>query len=335
MKQFFKLLSMTSSISQQVGQLIITGFAQTTLTDDDQIVKEVKDGLLGGVLFYGRNIESEAQVRDLTSFLQSQALEKAPLFCCIDQEGGQVAPLNPEKGFVATASHLEISQIDEQAKVIATLVKENGFNVNFAPCVDVAVNPDNFIVKKGRCFSDDPVKVSELSKRYIAQHQKVGVLTSAKHFPGHGSSTGDTHNEFVDVSKSRLASELDPYRRTTADMVMLAHVFDSRIDSKLPASLSDKVVKLLKDKVGYDGVVITDDLQMEGIATTHTAEQAAVTALNAGVDLLLFANHKGDQELASRVRAAIIKEVPQQRITEAFDKVMALKAKLNAAAALV
>jgi beta-N-acetylhexosaminidase len=171
-----------------------------------------------------------------------------------------------------------------------------GINYNLAPDVDLAINKKNHVIYKlGRSYGADPKTVVKYSSIFMDAMHNNCVLTSLKHFPGHGSSLGDTHKGFVDVTKLWKKVELEPYRMlaqsTVIDTVMVAHVFNKNIDSKYPATLSAKTVNgLLRQEFGFDGVVITDDLQMGAIQHKYGLKNTLKLAINAGNDILLFGN---------------------------------------------
>lgn len=261
-------------------------------------LSRVECGVRKGV---SRNIASPEQLRGLTAELQ--AASEPLLLIAIDQEGGQVARLNAQNGFPQFPSHAEMGEKFEPAETqltashIAEALAEVGVNVNFAPVVDLNINPRNPIIgAQGRSFSDDPAVVTDHARSFIAGHRAHGVATAIKHFPGHGSSTADTHLSAVDVTESFKDSELVPYRclinEGVVDMVMVGHLRHRSFDPELPASLSAKMIDgLLRGEMGFDGVVVTDCLDMAAAAEDYSLQERITLALNAGVDLLLFGNN--------------------------------------------
>ena len=169
-----------------------------------------------------------------------------------------------------------------------------GVNINLAPVADLAINPNNrVIVKWGRSFGADVNSVVKYDSIFINAMHRYGVGTSLKHFPGHGSSLGDTHKGFVDVTNLWQERELEPYikLKSQTDTIMVAHIFNRRLDPSYPASLSNNIVNgLLRGKIGFRGVVISDDMQMGAIAKHYGLRERIKLAINAGVDILLFAN---------------------------------------------
>jgi beta-N-acetylhexosaminidase len=212
--------------------------------------------------------------------------------------------LSPRAGYPPTLSHSELGEKDDlalteiEARLIGGMLSEAGVNWNLAPVVDVALNPLNqVIVKSGRSFSADPERVTAHARSYILGMRSERILTALKHFPGHGSSLGDTHLGFVDVTDlARPEVELLPYRTLVregiVDAVMTAHVFNRTLDPNYPATLSPATIQgLLRQELGFEGVVVSDDLLMGAIVKEYEIEEAAVLALQSGVDLLLISEN--------------------------------------------
>jgi len=299
----------------------MVGFRGTNVADDHFILRAIRENHLGGVILfdydlesraYGRNIVSPEQLRALTDRLRREA--RRSLLIAIDQEGGRVNRLSPRYGFPATLSHEELGRIDDPAETTrraaaqARTLREAGINFNLAPVVDLRVNPDNPVIARyGRAFAADPAKVTAQARAYIAGHRQEGVLTCLKHFPGHGSSSADSHLGFTDISAGWREEELIPYRELVAggmaDAVMTAHVFNARLDKDLPATLSPAVIDgLLRKGLGFSGPVLSDDLQMAAISARHSLPEAVEKAVLAGVDILVFGNNLAyDEEIVPRV----------------------------------
>ena len=214
-----------------------------------------------------------------------------------------------------------------------------GINYDLAPVVDLDINKNNSVIHKlGRSFGEDPKKVASTATIFVEAMHENGVLTSLKHFPGHGSSVGDTHKGFVDVSTLWNQVELEPYilLKDKADSVMVAHVFNNTLDSRYPASLSfNTISKLLRDEIGYKGVVITDDLQMGAITSKYSLEETLELAINAGVDILLFGNQLNSKALVPNKtlintidKLLNNKNIDMKNIDSAYERVQKLKMKL-------
>lgn len=340
---------------EKIGQLLLLGFKGRSAADTAPIVRDLREHAIGSVILFdvdltgtvdsgqpgSRNITSPAQVRELVAHLQSHA--RTPLLVAVDQEGGRVNRLKPAYGFPASLSHEELGARDDvaftraQAAATAGTLASVGLNWNLAPVVDLDANPANPIIAgKRRSFAADPEKVARHAAAFVAGHRAHGVLTCLKHFPGHGSAAGDTHLGFVDVTSTWHERELTPFRRLIAagqaDAVMSAHVFHGGLDPELPATLSRAVITgLLREKLGFAGVVLSDDLEMKAIAGRYGLEQAIPAALNAGVDVLCFGNNLAyDPDIAAKAAAIIERAVrdglvPEQRIDESCARVLALK----------
>lgn len=290
---------------EKIGQLFMVGFLGTRVTPD--LAAFLKDYQPGGVILFSRNLESVEQIVELTNDLQ-QCSPKSPLLIAIDQEGGRVSRL--PKGFTIFPPCQLIGRCHSSelayaaAATIAKELKSVGINMNMAPVLDVNSNPDNPVIGD-RAFGSDPETVIELGLVTAAGLQDSKVVACGKHFPGHGDTNADSHKELpvVVASRERLeAVEFAPFRRATAAGVaslMTAHVLYRALDERLPATLSpDIVTHLLREQMGYDGVVLTDDLEMHAIVDHYGPGDAAVRALLAGCDVLLICKER-DREIAA------------------------------------
>lgn len=262
------------------------------------------------------------------------------MLIAVDQEGGKVARLKPEYGFPGAPSAAEVGAKGDPAyakKVygpLADTLADAGINTDFAPDVDLAVNPENrVIVGLGRSYGTSPENVAEYGGIFLDALHERGVIGVLKHFPGHGSSLGDSHKGFVDVSRTWGPEELEPYRRLInagkADMVMTAHVFNRRLDPDYPATLSCRVnTELLREQLGFKGVIVSDDLQMKSISEHYPLQEAVRLAINAGVDMLLFGNQLGKTSLEEAVEAVYEEvkagHIPRERIADANRRIGAL-----------
>lgn len=344
-----------SSLREKIGQLLLLGFRGRTAADTALIVRDLRDHHVGSVILFDldmtstidsgtpgkRNIESPDQVRALVAHLQAHA--RTPLLVSIDQEGGRVNRLKPAYGFPESISHEELGARDdlaftrEQAAATARTLASLGINWNLAPVVDLDANPHNPIIKgKRRSFASDPAKVARHAAAFVEGHRAHGVLTCLKHFPGHGSAMGDTHLGFVDVTTTWHERELEPFRALIAagqcDSVMSAHVFNSRLDAERPSTLSRAVITgLLRERLGFGGVVLSDDMEMKAISSRYGIENSIPAALAAGVDVLCFGNNMSyDPDIAPKAVAIIERAVHDGRLTEArideaCSRVLALK----------
>src|SRR5205823_7442335 len=227
--------------------------------------------------------------------------------------------------------------------VIAQTLAPLGINMNLAPVVDLNINPDNPVIGRSeRSFSADPEITRRHALEFIRAHHRPGVLCTLKHFPGHGSSTGDSHLGLVNIAHSWSPIELEPFaaliEAEEADAIMTAHVFNARLDAANPATLSKPIITdLLRERMHYEGVVISDDLQMGAIVDHYGLESAIEKAIEAGVDILLIANNASRYEIDITRRAIniirrLIKEgrISVARIDQSYQRIQRLKARLLA-----
>ncbi len=343
----------TDSLDLKIGQLLIVGFRGISVSDSSPIVQDIRAGRVGGVILFdydvlqkqsGRNIRSLHQVKALCNTLRTYS--KVPLLIAIDEEGGKVNRLKPKYGFHQTVSAAYLGRLNSldstrfYASQTASLLAEIGINLNFAPVCDVAINPDNPVIAKlERSFSRNPDSVALHAATVVEAHRAKRVLTALKHFPGHGSSQSDSHLGFVDVSNTWQATELIPFQtlisQGNADIVMTAHIFNAQWDT-LPATLSQNVIQgMLRKALKFDGVVCSDDMQMKAITAHYGLAEALKLALNAGVDMLIFANNLDYDEAIATKAIVLIKrliargEIQLERIEEAYQRVMRLKSRLQ------
>lgn len=344
-----------SQLRTEIGQMLMVGFRGTTLTKENHIYNDIKELKIGGVILFEydapsrkrpRNITSRSQLKKLCSDLQ--AINDEKLLIAIDQEGGKVSRLKEKYGFPTFAGAKQMAasgSTDSTAywsNLTAKTLKQLGINLNFAPCTDVDVNPDCPIIGKlGRSFSSSPEEVARQAKAWITAHKKQGVLSCVKHFPGHGSSDSDTHLGIADVSETWSDKELIPYRRlikdNVVDLVMTSHVYNSKLDKDWPATLSEKVITgHLRKRLGFKGVVVTDDLAMGAMMQEYSFDTILTRAILAGADILCLSNNGDtyDPEIASKAINIITEKVkdgtiPEKRIHESYDRIMALKKSLQ------
>ena len=338
------------SLSIKIGQLLMIGFRGMDAREGSAIEADIRERRIGGVVLFDydvqsksplRNIESPEQLRRLTAELQQRS--SIPLLVAIDQEGGRVCRLKPARGFPPTVSAASLGRLDnadttrQVAGSTAALLKSLGINMNFAPDVDLNVNPNNPVIGKlDRSFSANSDVVMRQARLFVDAFHRQGVIAVLKHFPGHGSSTTDTHKDFTDVTATWSKKELDPYRKLIRqgydDPVMTAHVFNARLDSLYPATLSKATVSgLLRSELGFRGVVISDDMQMKAIADRYGLDEAIRLAIDAGVDMLLFGNNVSYDPAIAEHATGIIRHfvekgvISAERIDASYRRIMALK----------
>ena len=337
------------SLDEKIGQMIMIGINdRKSLTPTDSLIAEIRSGKMGGIILFEKNISSKdaaTTIKKLIADMQSYA--STPLFISIDEEGGKVHRLKEKYGFVSmpSAGYLgNLNNLDSTTYYttrLAVELRELGFNLNYAPCLDLATNPNNPIIAKvGRSYSADPAVVAVHAAANIRAHHSQGVKTIVKHFPGHGSSSSDSHLGIVDVTNQWNVIELLPYKSLIdsgyIDAVMTAHIINEHLDaSKLPGTLSKVMVTdILRTMLGYNGVVFSDDMQMYAISKNYGLENAIKLSINAGVDVLVFGNNVSvtDRIKASEIHSIIKKlvvsgEIPESRINEAYQRIMELKIK--------
>lgn len=288
------------------------------------------------------NIVSPAQLQILTYSLQSAS--PTPLLIAVDQEGGKVSRLKAKAGFPTTTSFAQLGQWNDltitrqRSDDIAKTLHRYGINFNFSPVVDLNSNPKNPVIGSlGRSFSADPAIVTAHAGQIVAAHRSYGIATCLKHFPGHGSSRTDSHRGFVDISETWEKSELLPFANLVkaglADAIMTGHVYNARLDTKLPATLSYPIItRLLREEIEYDGVVISDDLMMDAIRQHYSFAESVELAINAGVDILLICS--SDDALVGDTVSLIYDlvqkgRISEQRIDQAYQRINRLKSKLG------
>ena len=295
---------------------------------------------VGGIALFSQNITSPSQLTKLISDFQS--ISKTPLFFGIDEEGGIVARIANSKNFdVEKFSNMgsigatgDTNNAYNVGKTIGAYLKEYGVNLDFAPVSDVNTNPDNPVIGT-RAFGSDPNLVAQMVSSTISGFHDSGIMTSIKHFPGHGDTKGDTHKGTVTVSKTwdeMINCEIIPFREnlSNTDMVMVAHISTPNATSDgLPSSLSHEMITdKLRTELGYNGVVITDSFEMQAITNNYTEEEAIVKSLQAGADIILMPNDysKAFESVKSNVENGNLTE---ERINESVLRILNLKEKYN------
>lgn len=332
----------------KIGQMILIGMPKAEL--DPLVLDEVKKGKVGALIFFEKNIPNKpnafASVKSMTWTYQKAA--SIPLFICIDQEGGKVNRLKEKYGFTksVTAAALgkskSLDSVRFYADATAATLAGLGFNVNFAPCVDLAITENTVIYKPERAYSANEDTVAMMAKEVVKMHRKYGVLTSLKHFPGHGSSKEDTHFGVADVTTTWNERELKPYKSLLdsgyVDAVMTSHIVNKNLDAKgLPGTLSTDILDgILRKRLGFNGVVFSDDMQMHAISKNFGLEESIRLAINAGVDVMCFSNNiaGSDERTVDKVHAIIKKlvqtgQVSPARIDESFQRILQLKARMG------
>ncbi len=323
-----------------IGKLIIAGFRGSSLDDPETRadIADFKRARIGGVLLFDqdlatgtwRNIRSPEQLTKLIADLRHELGQS--LIVAIDQEGGQVSRLSAQCGFLDSCSAHDFAAMpadQQQAYAIkhANQLADLGIDLNFAPCVDLAINPDSAIIAgKQRAFGSDAEQVIACARTIIEAHRYAGVRWCIKHFPGHGSATGDTHNGQVDITETHQRDELQAYKELLAQYgqsaaVMTGHLMHRGYDTEHPASMSQAITTgWLGKELGHTGVVITDSLDMGGAS----GQGAAARAINAGADIALNGNNTANgfqPDLGMHMHRQIRAGVEPDRIFESAHRV--------------
>ncbi|MEQ9402254.1 MAG: glycoside hydrolase family 3 N-terminal domain-containing protein [Cyclobacteriaceae bacterium] len=335
------------SIDAMIGQMIMIGIGDFNNFDKEQsIFQEIEQDKVGGIVLYEKNINPDRPKKELARLIGGlQKNAKIPLFVSIDEEGGRVTRLKTRYGFPknVSAGYLgKINNLDSTgyyASQTASLLSSFGINMNYAPVVDVNLNPENPVIGKlERSFSSEYHQVIRHSHEVISRHNGKQVVPVLKHFPGHGSSRSDTHLGLTDISDTWQFEEMYPYAALidsgVVKAIMTAHIVHKSLDrTKIPATLSGKVITgLLREFLNYDGVIISDDMQMGAIKNEYGTKEAIRMSIDAGVDILMFANNVKDFDMitASTVHG-IIRDllaegvITRERIYASYNRIMKLK----------
>ncbi|MDP3269367.1 MAG: glycoside hydrolase family 3 N-terminal domain-containing protein [Legionella sp.] len=349
------------TLRNKIGQMLIMGFNGTEINEYTPVAQWLSNDGLGGVLLfdkdiesnhYGKNLVDQAQIKHLIHELRwyaSKSLSSdkdVPLFVALDYEGGAVDRLSTIDECMSTLKPCELAQLsqdafEEEVSQMAITLKSLGFNLNFAPVVDLNLTEDAGIIGKlGRSFSADPKLVARAAAQFVDIFSRYGIACAYKHFPGHGSAVGDTHEGFVDVTDTFNPQELAPYNQLLKDvykpvMVMTAHVINKNLDKEgIPATLSYEILTgLLREKMGYNGVIISDDLQMHAIANHYSLNEALEQTINAGADMIILGNQFGAvsaPEVIDLIEQLVLnKKIDQERIDDAYRRVMRIKQQIS------
>lgn len=344
-KIYANLDEIDNNISAMVGQMLILGINGTDIQQDPEMANALKNGSVGGViLFYTNgihtpyNIASPTQIKKFIT--QIKNISKYPPFISVDQEGGKVQRLLPKNGFNQWLSATQLGKIDAttthlQALGIAEELNQVGFNVNFAPVVDLFNKKSPAIGAKERAFHKNPLIVTAHAEAYAKAMKKNKIIPVLKHFPGHGFAQKDSHLGLTDITDSWVKDELIPYQNLIQNkyngMIMTAHVYHQGLDDK-PATLSHAITtKLLREQLGFDGVVVTDDMQMGAIVQQYSMKESIYYAINAGADILLFGNNlKFDPLLYQKAHTYIMEliaenQISKERIKQSWQRIRQLK----------
>ncbi|GAA0448276.1 hypothetical protein GCM10008983_27980 [Lentibacillus halophilus] len=326
------------SLDEKIGQMIISGVDGTKMTTETKNI--IQKHHVGGIILYGNNINSQTQTVNFLNEMKAANTDNPyPLLLGVDEEGGRVTRMpDGVKSLPSSRSIGELNNKDVSFNVGTILgeqMKAFGFNLDFAPVLDVNSNPDNPVIGD-RSFGDNPDIVARLGIQTMKGIQSEGIISAIKHFPGHGDTGKDSHLQLPKVDKSyEELSELEliPFKRAIsegADVSMVAHILLPKIDPNDPASMSEEVITgILREDYNFDGVVMTDDLTMEAITDHYHVAQAAVQSVKAGADLLLV-GHNPDliATVFDKLKSAVENgEISEDRIDQSVERITDLKEK--------
>jgi beta-N-acetylhexosaminidase len=335
----------SEQLARSLGQMIITGFSgnDASALDFQRVLDNLQNGVIGGVLFLPGNIAGREQLKGMISLVRACTCPAVPLIA-VDEEGGSVERLGEQIGLddipsPEDLSHEDLSTAKAQYKLLARKVFDLGFNLNLAPVVDLNINPDNPIIgSKGRSYSSDPRVVTKFARTFILEHHGLGILTSLKHYPGHGSSVTDTHISDADVSTTWQDAELLPYRDLIrshlVDTVMVGHLRNDARWGGVASQEGFAIKRLLRKQLRFDGVTISDDLGMHAVftGTKDSFETVITSAIKTGIDIVLIA-HPISEDTGQSVNATIMDglnsgDLSSQEIQKSLRRIAKLKRKL-------
>ncbi|MEM3832709.1 MAG: beta-N-acetylhexosaminidase [Thermoprotei archaeon] len=314
------------SLEEKVGNLFMFGFDNTgdSTTVTEELRTLIEQYHVGGVIYFSRNLKSAKQAAELSQSIQSvvKRNHKLPIIIAADQEGGNVVRLKDGTIFPGNMGLGAINSkkiVYEVSRIIGRELISVGINMNLAPVLDVNTNPRNPVIGI-RSFGSDPEMVASLGGAYIEGLHSEGVLAVAKHFPGHGDTSLDSHldlpivnKELDELMKIHIKPFIDAINIFNVDAIMTAHVVYPALDKENPATLSSKILTdLLRKKFGFNGVIMTDDMEMKAISDRYSPSDASIKALKAGADLLLFSHTYSKQVEAYN---AVLKAVENEHIT--------------------
>jgi len=333
---------------EKVGQLIMIGlngldnakhlgWENSAASINQTQIDNIKKYSPGGVILFKANAQSTAQITAYTAALQKHS--RVPMFISVDEEGGNVSRLGGNKDIdvarLPTPAEQGRLSLEEFASLRANLcrqLKKLGINDNHDTMCDLPTNPHNYIIKGlGRYYNEDIAKTCDFIKTNIRVAREEKIITSAKHFPGHGDTTVDSHEEMpvCDMTLDQLAKrELLPFRaavEANAPRIMVSHIAYPKItgDEKLPASMSAKMISILRTDLGFGGIIITDDMLMDAIRKYYTPGQSAAAAIAAGNDMLIYRINLA--EVFEGILAAVGKTIPQSRLDESVLRILETK----------
>ena len=324
------------SLEEKIGQMIIAGFNGKKL--NEEINTLVNDLDVGGIILFSRNIENSNQLKKLTEDINN-INKNIPLFISTDEEGGRVSRLPNDTTKFKSAKDIgdkgDTNYAYENGMNLGRTLKEHNINMDFAPAIDIYSNPKNTVIGD-RAFGTDEKIVSAMGIATMNGLKREGVIPVVKHFPGHGDTDIDSHFDLPVVNKSlkQLENfELVPFKEAIdkgCDAIMVSHILVEKIDSKNPATLSKNIIyKLLREKMNFKGVVITDDMHMKAISNNLSIEEASVKSINAGSDIILIGSDIDiTKSVIEKIKLAVKNNnITEDRIDESVYRILTLKEK--------
>ena len=316
----------------QIGQMIISGIGGTVLSTEEARFLEKEN--IGGVILFEKNYESPVQLITLVNSIQ-KLRNDYPLFIAADHEGGRI--IRFKRDFTQFPAMLDVAEINSPklcfkvAKIMAEELLACGINLNMTPCCDVLTNEKNQVIGD-RAFGKSADEVSKFISAIIRGFQTVGVVTCAKHFPGHGSTFEDSHHTLpvvktsLEVLKTREFIPFAKAVKSQVDMIMMGHLLVPSIDSEFPCTISSKAHSLLRSELKYNRIIISDDMQMDAIKKHYPEEEAAIMAVNAGADIIEYHDLPQARTALGAIKKAVVKKgIKGQVLKAALERIHSCK----------
>ncbi|MGG7160017.1 beta-N-acetylhexosaminidase [Clostridium baratii] len=326
------------SLDEKIGQLVISGFYGTTL--DENILKLIKENKISGVILFNRNVKDSNTLLSLNNSLkESNKNNKLPLFISVDEEGGSVTRMPkdikrlPTNKYIGSLNNKDLSY--NVGEILGEQLSYFGFNMNFAPVLDINSNPNNPVIGD-RSFGNNKDTVAILGTSTMKGIQSKNIISVVKHFPGHGDTSVDSHVNLpvVNYDINRLKSfEFVPFKtaiQNGADAIMVGHILLPKIDSKYPSSMSYEIVtNILRKDLGFNGLIVSDDMTMGAITENYSIEEASIKAINSGVDLLLVCQkYENTENVLKALKEAVLNgTISKERLDNALYNIISIKKK--------
>lgn len=326
------------SIQEKIGQMIIIGMDTNYITDRIKIM--ITKYKIGGIILYRKNFHTYQEMLDLIKQLKELNKEnKIPLWIAIDQEGGRVNRMPkeilnlPSANLIATKGGIE--EVEKSAEIIGKILKQSGYHLNFAPVLDIKRFENNHAIGD-RCYGENKEEVTKYGIAFMKKLQEQGIISIVKHFPGHGATKRDSHY-FLPIIKKKMEylekEDMYPFEQAIkngADAVLVGHLFIKNVTGIYPASLSKKlIVKYLRKKYRYKGLIITDDLKMRAIKFVYGSDLAVRKAFEAGNDIIVFRFNQEEEKQVIRKIVRLVKEgkIKESRINRSVSRIIKMKQK--------